>query len=75
MYVTVDDECYKEETVISGCKLDRIKTNGLYSFSKENTCKALTDFYLKIKVPLTGTFVFVNVLDSTLYIVYNIHVC
>lgn len=58
-----------------GCKLDRIKTNGLYSFSKENTCKALTDFYLKIKVPLTGTLVFVNVLDSTLYIVYNIHVC
>lgn len=58
-----------------GCKLDRIKTNGLYSFSKENTCKALTDFYLKIKVTLTGTSVFVNVLDSTLYIVYNIHVC
>lgn len=58
-----------------GCKLDRIKTNGLYSFSKENTCKALTDFYLKIKVTLTGTSVFVNVLESTLYIVYNIHVC
>lgn len=58
-----------------GCRLDRIKTNGLHSFSKENTCKALTDFYLKIKVTLTGTSVFVNVLDSTLFIVYNIHVC